>query len=104
MEAATAKRIYPVYAIVTRPDGKDLFLRSGTAFPNRDGSLTILLDALPLSGKLQVRDYAPKEQQAPRTDVEAQPRAREQDHGRSPVAHLTAERGAEPAHAGAELA
>lgn len=45
-----------VYCIAERGKGRRLWLRIGTAFPNRDGSLTIRLDAMPLSGQLQVRD------------------------------------------------
>ncbi len=45
-----------VYCVAERGKGRRLWLRVGTAFPNRDGSLTIRLDALPLSGQLQVRE------------------------------------------------
>jgi hypothetical protein len=46
-------------------------VRVGVAFPNRDGSLNVLLDALPLSGRLQIRDREAEaarrpEQEAPR--------------------------------------
>jgi hypothetical protein len=60
-----------VYAIVNKPDGRDLFMRVGNAFPNRDGSLTLLLDAIPMSGKLQVRDYQPREQAEPQAGERA---------------------------------
>ncbi len=40
---------------------KSLWRRVGMAFDNRDGSWTILLDALPLNGKLQVRERKAKE-------------------------------------------
>jgi hypothetical protein len=69
---STGKRIQAVYAVVSKSDGKDLFLRVGNAFPNRDGSTTLLLDAVPLGGKLHVRDYAPKEQQGGRAEVESE--------------------------------
>jgi hypothetical protein len=45
-----------VYALTERQDGGTRWLRVGIAFVNRDGSETIYLDAVPLSGKLQVRD------------------------------------------------
>lgn len=39
------------------PEGpRSFWTRVGAAFDNRDGSVTIKLDALPLSGTLQVRD------------------------------------------------
>jgi hypothetical protein len=47
-----------VYAIFeTKSEGKDRsrWIRVGVAFDNKDGSLNILLDALPLTGRLQVR-------------------------------------------------
>lgn len=47
-----------VMCVVER-DNRTFWLRVGTAFENRDGSLTVLLDALPVGGKLQVR--APRE-------------------------------------------
>ncbi|MBL8635257.1 MAG: hypothetical protein JNM40_18675 [Myxococcales bacterium] len=45
-----------VYSVAERGKGRRSWIRIGTAFPNRDGSLTIRLDAVPLSGQLQVRD------------------------------------------------
>jgi hypothetical protein len=39
------------------PDGTRTFwTRVGAAFENKDGSVTVRLDALPLSGTLQIRD------------------------------------------------
>jgi len=41
----------------TTPDGpRSFWTRVGVAFTNRDGSITCKLDALPLSGTLQIRD------------------------------------------------
>jgi hypothetical protein len=46
-------------------------VRVGVAFENKDGSLNVLLDALPLTGRLQIRDRngdaaRRPEQEAPR--------------------------------------
>lgn len=38
---------------------KPIFRRIGTGFVNRDGSLNIFLDALPMNGKLHIRDAIP---------------------------------------------
>ena len=38
---------------------KRYWLRIGMAFVNRDGSLNVKLDAVPLTGLLQIRDQAP---------------------------------------------
>jgi hypothetical protein len=48
-----------VYAVVegTAPD-HPMLRRVGTGFVNRDTSLSIVLDALPVSGRLHVRDLA----------------------------------------------
>jgi hypothetical protein len=40
---------------------RGLWRKIGAAFENRDGSLTLLLDALPLNGKLLVRERKAKE-------------------------------------------
>jgi len=56
-----AKKNYKVvYTIVERRrDKKKFWLRIGAAFPNRDGSLNVHLDATPVNGQLQIRDYQP---------------------------------------------
>ncbi len=55
------KGLQAVYTIVKKPDGKELWLRIGSAFPNRDGSLNVFLDAMPINGKLQIREYQPRD-------------------------------------------
>jgi len=35
------------------------FLRAGSAFENRDGSTNVILDVLPVNGKLNIRDPKP---------------------------------------------
>lgn len=42
-----------------RARGKKLLNQVGVAFVNRDNSLTIRLDAVPVNGMLQVRDDEP---------------------------------------------
>ena len=48
------------FAIIER-DGleKPIWLKVGSSFQNRDGSINVLLDAIPVNGKLQLR--APKQ-------------------------------------------
>jgi hypothetical protein len=58
-DGATERPRRAVYVITERatPEGsKSFWTKVGAAFENRDGSLTLKLDALPLSGTLQVRD------------------------------------------------
>ncbi len=49
-----------VYAIVERGPRKH-WLRIGMAFVNRDGSLNVRLDAMPISGQLHIRDNPPRD-------------------------------------------
>lgn len=50
------KKYQVVYTVVTRErDGQKFWLRIGAAFPNRDGSLSVKLDAMPTNGELQIR-------------------------------------------------
>ncbi len=50
-----------VYAITEKGE-RSFWTRVGVAYPNRDGSLTLQLDALPVSGKLQVRSDEPRDE------------------------------------------
>ena len=71
MEPTSKKAIY---SIIEKPGTKPFWLRLGWANLNHDGSFNLHLDALPLNGKLQMRDYTPTEWQprnrddAPTTD------------------------------------
>jgi len=40
--------------------GGSIWVRAGSAFVNKDGSLNVLLDVLPLDGKLHVREAGEK--------------------------------------------
>lgn len=48
-----------VYTIVEKGPNRKYWLRVGVAFPNRDGSLTVRLDASPTNGQLHIRDPEP---------------------------------------------
>jgi hypothetical protein len=49
------------YVITTR-NGKHFWNRVGVAFVNNDGSINVKLEAVPVSGEIQIRDYVPKEE------------------------------------------
>jgi hypothetical protein len=66
MESTTKKAGKAVYTIVEKPGNKSIWVRIGWAHVNQDGSYNITLDALPVSGKLQVRDWEPREEWAQR--------------------------------------
>ena len=49
-----------VFTVIERPGAKKSFwVRIGTAFVNRDDSLTVKLDAFPVNGTLNIRDPLP---------------------------------------------
>lgn len=50
------------YTVIERGEGKSYWLRVGTAFENRDGSLNVYLDAIPVNGRLQIRQYPPDDE------------------------------------------
>jgi hypothetical protein len=57
-----------VYAVLDRKDGgKPYWLKVGAAFTNRDGSLTVVMDAFPSStNRLQIREQRfPEEARTP---------------------------------------
>ncbi len=63
-----------VYTVVERAPGKTFWTRVGVGSVNRDGSLGLRLDAIPISGMLQVRDWEPRDD-APGTTKAAPPDA-----------------------------
>ena len=64
-------RVKAVYAVMARADGREVRLRLGSAFANRDGSLSVLLDALPTNGRLHICDYEPRDRTRPRPSRQA---------------------------------
>lgn len=51
-----------VYTIVDREGGeRSSWIRIGSAFLNKDQSLSVYLDALPANNKLHIRDLSPTE-------------------------------------------
>ena len=50
-------KIKDVYVITDQAEGnKSRWLKIGVAFLNKDSSLNVILDALPVSGKIHIRD------------------------------------------------
>ena len=54
------------YVITTR-NSRSFWNRVGVAFVNSDGSINVKLEAVPVSGELQIRDYVPREETTPTT-------------------------------------
>ncbi|HEY1693472.1 MAG TPA: hypothetical protein VIY73_10150 [Polyangiaceae bacterium] len=55
---------------------KSFWTRVGVGFVNRDGSITLRLDALPINGTLQVREWEPYERRQEGGELPARPRSR----------------------------
>ncbi len=50
--------------VITERNGRNYWNRVGVAFVNRDGSLNVKLEAVPVSGEFQIRDYTPRDEAA----------------------------------------
>jgi hypothetical protein len=58
------RKLLAAFAITERKGfDKPFWNRVGTAFHNRDGSINIYLDALPLQGKLQLREETQRDKE-----------------------------------------
>lgn len=68
-----SRKMRAVYTVVDKPDGKGIWLRIGSSFENRDGSETVLLDAMPVNGKLIIREYQPRDSVESRNHEGARP-------------------------------
>jgi len=79
MEEQT-KNMKIVWAVVERTQSgsatKSFWTRVGVGFVNRDGSLTLRLDAIPLSGRLQVREWEPMDRQTDSNEPQSRTRPR----------------------------
>ena len=53
---AVNTNVKEVYNILEGKDGKSRWVRIGTAFANKDGSINAILDVFPRDGKIQIRD------------------------------------------------
>jgi hypothetical protein len=49
------------YVITTR-NGRNFWNRVGVAFVNNDGSINVKLEAMPVNGEIQIRDYVAKDE------------------------------------------
>lgn len=77
-----------VYTVRDRGEGKKAYwARIGTCFTNKDGSFSVILDALPIDGKLVIREEQQRDEQEPRRQQrQAEPQRRnafEDDFGGS---------------------
>ena len=52
-----------VYTIVERKEARNIWIRIGIGFVNQDGSINVRLDAVPVNGRLHIRNFQKKEHQ-----------------------------------------
>jgi hypothetical protein len=62
MDPQTKKAVYTVIDRIDAEGKRSFWVRIGAAFVNRDGSFTVKLDALPVNGSLQIRDWPSREE------------------------------------------
>jgi len=60
MEQSKMKIAY----VITQRKDRNFWNRVGVAFVNSDGSINVKLEAVPVSGEIQIRDYQPREELA----------------------------------------
>ena len=58
MEASKMKIVY----VISDRNGRKFWNRIGVAFINSDGSVNVKLEAIPVSGEMQIRDYVPRDE------------------------------------------
>lgn len=60
MDASKMKIVY----VVSDRRSRRFWTRIGVAFTNSDGSVSVKLEAIPVSGEMQIRDYVPRDEGA----------------------------------------
>jgi hypothetical protein len=58
MDANKMKIVY----VISERNARKFWNRIGVAFINTDGSMNVKLEAIPVSGEMQIRDYVPREE------------------------------------------
>ncbi len=61
MDNSKMKIVY----VITQRNNKSYWNRVGVAFVNGDGSINVKLEAVPVSGEMQIRDYTAREETSP---------------------------------------
>jgi hypothetical protein len=68
------RRVLKVYTIVEKPGSpKGIWLDIGVASDNRDGSLSVKLDALPVNGAIHIREFEPRKTDSDRPSGDKNP-------------------------------
>jgi hypothetical protein len=64
---------FKVLCPIKGKDDKTHWAKMGVGFTNRDGSTNVILDGLPVNGKLQIRDYDEDDDRKPERGQDALP-------------------------------
>lgn len=69
-----AKPAFRAYTVIKRDGKEDYWLNLGVAFPHEDGEgFNLLLQALPIDGKLVLRTYKDDEEEAEKEKPKGKP-------------------------------
>lgn len=64
LEQGKRLQVFSIKEIVEKNEKKSMWVKAGSAWINRDGSMNVYLDVLPLDGKLHVREPIPERAQS----------------------------------------
>ncbi len=64
--------------VITQSGDRSFWTRIGVAFVNRDGSLNVKLNCLPVTGEMTIRDYEPSNRN--NQDIPRNPGRRSEDN------------------------
>ena len=53
---------FKIAYVITNRNGRSFWNRVGVAFVNSDGSINVKLEAMPVNGEIQIRDYTPRDE------------------------------------------
>jgi len=53
---------FKIAYVITNRNGRNFWNRVGVAFVNSDGSINVRLEAVPVNGEIQIRDYTPRDE------------------------------------------
>lgn len=75
-------RMFKVITPIEKKDGGTFWMRVGTGFPNKDQSINVYLDAIPVNHKFQIREME---------EEDLAPRGRKREGDGSAVANAAAD-------------
>ncbi len=80
MSQETGVQLKAIYTIVEREGAKNRWVRIGIGFVNQDGSINVRLDAMPVNGRLHVRNHKRKDREDTGTESPSNDTVSLQEH------------------------